>query len=205
MQPNDAELVARLQRRDPEAVGVLMEQYADRLYNYAYYHSGDHFQAEDIVSETFTRIIEKIDGYVVRDVPFKAWVFRIAHNLLVDHFRLITKQKTVSLEVVDIDNGPVATPSSDWGAADGSAMAEQYANREELHQAIATLPEDQRTVFILRFFEGVELEQVADSLEKSLAAIKSLQYRAVRNLRRTLDEMSDRDMVTPINNQSDLV
>jgi len=205
MQPNDAELVKRLQQRDPEAVGVLMEQYADRLYNYAYYHSGDHFQAEDIVSETFTRVIEKIDGYVLRDVPFKAWIFRIAHNLLVDHFRQRSKLKAVSLDSLDFDNGPIINPPSDWGAADGGSMAEQLADREELHQAIATLPEDQRTVFILRFIEGVALEQVADTLEKSLAAIKSLQYRAVRNLRRTLDEMSDIDLINPITSQSELV
>ncbi len=195
MELSDAELVARLQQRDGEAVGLLLQQYAHRLYNYAYYHSGDHHLAEDIVSETFTRIIEKVGGYVQREVPFKAWVFRIAHNLLVDHFRQRNRHKAVSLEAVDWDNSLIVNPPSDWGAADGGEMAEQLAEREELQQAIVALPEDQRAVFVLRFVEGFELEQVSTMLEKSVAAIKSLQYRAVRNLRQALDEANDTPMV----------
>lgn len=186
MNLSDAELVARLKRRESDAVDVLLELYANRLYSYAYYHSGDHHLAEDIVSETFTRVIEKVDGYVLQDVPFKAWIFRIAHNLLVDHFRRHKRYNSVSLEAVDWDSGPNVTPPSDWGAADGGELVDRLAEREEIQQAIALLPDDQRTVFILRFVEGFELEQVANMLGKSLMSIKSLQYRAVRNLRRVL-------------------
>src|SRR4051794_31906137 len=97
---NDIELVNRLKQRDPQAVSVLFNDYADRLYNYAYYHSGDHHLAEDIVSETMMRVIEKIPAYEWRDIPFKAWIFRIARNLLVDHFRRRDKQKETSLEKI---------------------------------------------------------------------------------------------------------
>ena len=174
---SDAELVARLQERNPQAAEQLVEQYADKLYNYVYYHSGDHHLAEDIVSETYIRIIEKIGSFVLRDVPFKAWVFRIAHNLLVDHLRKQKNQRHLSFDLITDE----AENSGDWGAADGGDLAEHIVTRLELHQVITSLPYDQRTVFILRFIEGLDLEQVAATLDKSLPSIKSLQFRAVRN------------------------
>lgn len=184
---SDAELVERLQKSDTEAVGVLLEQYANRLYNYAFYRCGDHHLAEDIVSETFARIIEKIDTYEQREVPFKAWVYRIAHNQLANHLRYRSRHRTDSLDAVNKAGERLLDPPDDWGVADGGLMASQIAEREELRQAILALPEDQKAVFILRFIEGLDLEEVTILLEKSLASIKSLQYRAVANLRRTLD------------------
>jgi RNA polymerase sigma-70 factor (ECF subfamily) len=193
MSLSDKELVASLQRGEAAAVDELLAQYADRLYSYIYYHSGDHHLAEDLVSETFTRVIEKVGSYVQREVPFRAWLFQIAHNLLADHFRKYKRRNTVSLDALDWDN---EKPPADWGAADGGSLAEQVADRLELQDAIKTLPEDQRTVFILRFVEGFELERVSEILGKSLMSVKSLQYRAVRNLRRILGEAGDRGVVT---------
>ncbi|NWJ45960.1 MAG: RNA polymerase sigma factor [Chloroflexi bacterium] len=186
---NDVELVAQLQRFEPEAVDVLMSRFADRLYNYAYYHSSDHHLAEDIVSETLTRIVEKIGDYQQREVPFKAWVFRIARNLLADHYRHRSRHPSVSLEAASDESSSLyETLSSDYGGADGGELATQVAQREDLRQALNLLPEDQRTVFILRFIEGNDLEQVVTILNKSIASIKSLQFRATRNLRQILDD-----------------
>jgi RNA polymerase sigma-70 factor (ECF subfamily) len=191
MQVGDAELVASLKKREADAVGIMLEQYSDRLYNYLYYHSGDHHLAEDIVSDTFMRVIEKIDSFELREVPFKAWLFRIAHNLLVDNFRRRNKFKQVSLQDVDWDTDPAVSGGSDWGAADGGDLAEQLGQREELTAAITRLPEEQRNIFILRFVEGFELEAVARMLDKSVSAVKSLQFRAVQNLRRHLSENAE--------------
>jgi len=191
MQVGDAELVASLKKREAGAVGIMLEQYSDRLYNYLYYHSGDHHLAEDIVSDTFMRVIEKIDSFELREVPFKAWLFRIAHNLLVDNFRRKNRFKQVSLQDVDWDTDPAVSGGSDWGAADGGDLAEQLGQREDLTTAIARLPEEQRHIFILRFIEGFELEAVARMLDKSVSAVKSLQFRAVQNLRRHLSENAE--------------
>jgi RNA polymerase sigma-70 factor (ECF subfamily) len=180
---NDLELVAGLKQRDQEAVGVFFNQYANRIYNYAYYHSGNHHLAEDIVSETMMRVIEKIPGYEWREIPFKAWVFRIARNLLVDYFRRRDKRNETSL-----DSAPDWDGAGDAGAADGGDLASQLSMRQDLQEAIARLPEEQRTVFLLRFVEDLELEQVANLLDRTLPAIKSLQYRAVQNLRKALGE-----------------
>jgi RNA polymerase sigma-70 factor, ECF subfamily len=188
---SDEELVYHLQQVNPEAVGVLLEQYTQRLYNYAFYRCGDHHLAEDIVSETFIRIIEKIGGYEQRGVPFRAWVFRIAHNTLANHLRHRYRHGTVSLDAVNEEGERIIDPPSDWGAADGGELGTQIAEREELQQAILTLPEDQKAVFVLRFIEGFELDQVASMLERSIASIKSLQYRAVTNLRRTLEQSKE--------------
>jgi RNA polymerase sigma-70 factor (ECF subfamily) len=188
---SDAELVKRLQKGDTEAVGVLLEQYANRLYNYAFYRCSDHYLAEDIVSETFARIVEKINSYEQREVPFKAWVFRIAHNRLANHLRYRSRHYSVSLDAVNEDGERLLDPPDDWGAADGGLMASHIAEREELRHAIMALSEDQKAVFVLRFIEGLNLEEVATSLEKSIASIKSLQYRAVVNLRRTLEQAKE--------------
>lgn len=187
----DAELVKRLQKGDSEAVGVLLEEYADRLYNYAFYRCGDHYLAEDIVSETFTRIIEKIGTYERREVPFKAWVFRIAHNQLANHLRYRSRHQAMSLDATNGEGERLVDPPDDWGAADGGLMASQLAEREELRHAILQLPEDQKTIFVLRFIEGLDLEEVTTLLDKSLASVKSLQYRAVMNLRRSLEQAQE--------------
>jgi RNA polymerase sigma-70 factor, ECF subfamily len=180
---DDQRLVEGLKARNPEAVQVLFESYADRLFNYAYYHSGHRTQAEDIVSETLYKVLESIPTYQWRNIPFKAWIFRIARNLLVDYFRLRDKRAEVSLDKAEEWDG-----LGDAGSADGGEIASQIALREDLRQAIARLPEEQRNVFVLRFVEGFDLEQVSGIIGRGVVAIKSLQYRAVRNLRMYLNE-----------------
>ena len=184
----DTDLVKRLQKGESEAVGLLLNEYADRLYNYAFYRCGDHYLAEDIVSETFTRIIEKIGTYEQREVPFKAWVFRIAHNQLANHLRYRSRHQALSLDATNAEGERLGDPPDDWGAADGGLMASQVAEREELRRAFLQLPDDQKAIFVLRFIEGLDPEEVTVLLEKSLPSVKSLQYRAVVNLRRALDQ-----------------
>jgi RNA polymerase sigma-70 factor, ECF subfamily len=166
----------------------LLQQYANRLYNYAFYRCGDHHLAEDIASETFARVIEKISAYEQREVPFRAWIYRIAHNQLANHLRYRKRHQAVSLDALNSAGERLVDPPDDWGAADGGLMASQVVEREELRQAILNLSEDQKAVFVLRFIEGLDLEEVTILLEKSLASIKSLQYRAVTNLRRQLEK-----------------
>lgn len=180
---DDQRLVSGLQARDPEAVRVLFELYADRLFNYVYYHSGHRTQAEDIVSETLYKALENIPNYQWRNIPFKAWIFRIARNLLIDYFRQRDKAQEVSLDKVENWDG-----NGDAGAADGGDIAAQISLREDLRQAIARLPEEQRNIFVLRFIEGFDLEQVSAITGRGIVSIKSLQYRAVRNLRIYLTE-----------------
>jgi RNA polymerase sigma-70 factor, ECF subfamily len=167
----------------------LLQQYANRLYNYAFYRCGDHHLAEDIASETFARVIENISAYEQREVPFRAWIYRIAHNQLANHLRYRKRHQAVSLDALNSAGERLIDPPDDWGAADGGLMASQVVEREELRQAILKLSEDQKAVFVLRFIEGLDLEEVTILLEKSLASIKSLQYRAVANLRRQLEQL----------------
>ena len=185
---DDLTLVNGLKEGNTEAIRVLLQQYSNRLYNYAFYRCGDHHLAEDIVSDTLIRILEKISNYEQGEVPFRAWVFRITHNLLVNHLRYRTRHAALSLDAVNADGIRVIDPPDDYGAADGGRMSSQLVEREELRQAILELPEEQKVVFVLRFVEGFDLEEVAGLLEKSLASIKSLQYRAVLNLRQKLDQ-----------------
>ncbi len=184
---SDAELVARLKNREGEAVGVLVKQYADRLYNYAYYRCNNHHTAEDVVSETFVRVIEKIHGYEQREIPFRAWVFRIAHNLLVNHFRQSKRHNLVSLDKLDWSMETAGGMAGNLDLADKKDLVSQISDRDALKQAIDALPEDQQAVFVMRFIEELELEQVALMMDRSVVSIKSLQYRAVKNLRKMLN------------------
>lgn len=183
---SDAELVASLKKGEIGSADLLFKLYAPSLYNYIYYHTGNHFLAEDLCSETITRVIEKIGSYTQREIPLRTWVFRIAQNMLVDHFRRGQRHPAMPFDRLDRENSPEVDHANDWSGTASGDMVEQLAQREELVRAIATLPEEQRTIFLLRFVEGFDLEEVGKLLGKSMASIKSLQYRAVKNLRREL-------------------
>lgn len=189
---NDDKLVNSLKRGDPSAADYLFESYAPRVYDYIYYHCGNHFLSEDITSETITRVIEKIDKYEQRNFQFKTWVFRIAQNLLIDQYRKGRHHLQVSLDTLDYENTPKVDRTSDWSGTGFLDISEQLAQRELLVKAIAKLPPDQKTIFLLRFVEGFDLEEVAKLLKKSMPSVKSLQHRALQYLRRELEENTRR-------------
>ncbi|MCL5962119.1 MAG: sigma-70 family RNA polymerase sigma factor [Chloroflexi bacterium] len=171
----DSELVAALKRRDQGAVIEAYRRYSNALYRYAYYQVGDAHQAEDIVSEVFLRMMDKIDSYSYQGVPFSAWLYRIAHNLSADYFRGLNRRNGVLVEMRHRTTAP-----------DPAMIAESRLTIEHLQQALESLTEEQRRVVILKFVEDMDNRQVAVILGKSEGSIKSLQHRALGALRRLL-------------------
>jgi RNA polymerase sigma-70 factor (ECF subfamily) len=177
--PEDAALVAGLHAGDPRAVEQMVAQYGPALYRFAYYQLQDAMLAEDLVAEVFARVIEKVGGYVQDSTPFQAWLFRIARNLVTDHYRSVKRRPQTSFEQW-LAAEPAAEPGGYDSAIDGLPM------REELLAGLRLLTEEQRQVIILHVLEGWEMPQVAQILGRSLPSVKSLYYRGMDSLRRVL-------------------
>lgn len=174
---NDAELVARLKANDDEAYREVVARYGDPLYGYIYSLTGDHHLSEDVISETYLRMVEKIDSYNFYGAPFKAWLYRIAHNLAINAL----KRARRAARTAELDP---ATPLSD----DPAATIEERLEAEELRAALAGLTEEQQQVVLLRFVVGQSTSEVAQVLEKSENAVKQMQFRALRSLGRLLEQ-----------------
>ena len=181
---DDTILVAGLQRGETRAVEYVVQQYAPALYRYAYYQLQDAMLAEDVVSEVMARMVGRVDKFVLESTPFQAWLFRIARNLIADHYRARKRRPQVSLETwLEVD------PSQEPGGLDTQIL--DLPDREELIAGLALLTEEQRQVILLHVVEGWELPQVAKLLDRSVPSVKSLYYRGVQSLRRVLTRSAD--------------
>jgi RNA polymerase sigma-70 factor (ECF subfamily) len=176
---NDATLVARLQRGDAQTVEYVVQKYAPALYRFAYYQLHDAMAAEDLVSEVMSRMVGRVHTFVLEEATFQAWLFRIARNLIADHYRLRKRRPEVSLEEW-LDAEPWAEPGND------DIHLETVLTGEQLQMGLATLTDEQRQVILLHVVEGWELPQVAHLLDRTVPSVKSLYYRGVSSLRRAL-------------------
>lgn len=170
---SDADLIARLKANDDEAYREVLARYGDALYAYVYRLTGDQQLSEEVVGDTYLRLVERIGEYVHTGAPLKAWLYRVAHNLALNALRRTGK---LSTELPEIE-APAADPAAEVVARMEAA---------ELHTAITRLTEDQQQVVLLRFVAGQSSAEVAQALEKSETAIRQLQLRALRTLGRLL-------------------
>lgn len=179
---HEQELVARA-RSDPDAFGQLYDLYVQPVYRYAYRRLGTHEDAEDVTAQTFYRALERMNGYEWRALPFGAWLFRIAHNLVVDRWR--TGTGPLSLDVMR-GAGPEGRPTRE--PADEAQLPPDAGllAREETDAswaAVAELPPLQRRAVTLRFGRDLSHAQVGVIIGRSEAATKQLIYRAMKTLR----------------------
>ncbi len=165
-------LVERLKRGDADAAASLYRLYADQIYRYVYYQTRDPDLAADLTSEVFLRMLEHIDRYNHRGVPFRAWLFKVAHNLVIDHFR--ERARFAAGEAFS-DNEPAAEPEL------------PDVDRHRLTEALNRLTGEQKQVVLLRFIEDLDIKEVAAILGKTEGAVKALQHRALAALRRLLE------------------
>lgn len=173
---DERELIRRAKEYDGSAFAEIYERYYQSIYNYVYYRVDDDVLAEDLTSEVFLKTLESIHSFTFRPgATFSSWLYRIASNLVIDHFRLLPRQPTVLLE--DSIVSDVEEPAE---ALDRQLTAEQ------LRQAVRHLSEDQQQVVVLKFVDGLKLREIAHVLGKSEGAVKSLQHRAVISLGRIL-------------------
>jgi len=168
-------LVRQAQDRDPEAFAQLYEAHFDKIYRYIAFKVGNETEAEDMTQQVFLKALQSISSFKWKGIPFSAWLFRIAHNQVVDYLRKKAKQATVP-----IDNLAVA-------ASDNPQQAvEQKLDIEQLALATEQLTEAQREVISLRFASELSTVQVAKVMGRSQGAVKALQHNAIVALRKAL-------------------
>jgi len=173
----EASLVARAKRGDEAAISQLYRQYAPRIYGYVASRVGDPTLADDLTSEVFLRALEGLPRFEYRGISLGAWLYRIAHDRLADHFRQHARRETLPLE-----NG-VLPPQN---GVEHEAEANLEAQR--LKKAIGQLTADQQQVILLRFNAGLKLKEAAYVMDRSIGAVKMLQLRALARLRQLVDQ-----------------
>lgn len=166
------------ERKSKEAaLADIYSEYYDKIARYIYVRMGNRAEAEDLAGEVFLKALKSLDSYQERGLPMPAWLFRIAHNLLVDYLRQTSRRGTVSL-----DDVPVVAES------DPQEMAETNIELVRVSEAMNQLTPAQRQVIELRFFGGLTSEETSSVLHKSSGAVREMQSAAIKRLRQLLIE-----------------
>jgi RNA polymerase sigma-70 factor (ECF subfamily) len=175
---SDAELVELARQGDKDAFGALYERYVEKIYNYIYYRTGSHHDAEDLTARVFFRAMSHIETYTERGVPFQAWLYRIAHNLVANWHRDRGRRK-----VIPLDEYISASLKSD--APD--KKAEEEEELAALRAAIRRLPEERQQLLVLKFVERLSNAEIGVIMDRTEGAVKSLYHRTLLALRDMLD------------------
>src|SRR5512138_1995434 len=175
---SENEYIERAAHGDAEAFSLLYERYVTRIYNYIYYRTGNPHEAEDLTSRVFHRALHHINHYDNRGVPFSAWLYRIAHNLVANWHRDNSRRKEVPLEDRVVMHGHQVHLEVELV---------QSQERESLLRVIRDLPEERQQLLILKFVEHLSNQEVAMIMGRSEGAIKSLYHRTLLSLRDELD------------------
>ncbi|MDH5695483.1 MAG: sigma-70 family RNA polymerase sigma factor [Dehalococcoidia bacterium] len=171
---DEESLVRRAKQHDQEAFAQLYEAHFDKIYRYVTIRIGNEMEAEDMTQQVFLKALQSISSFKWRGIPFSAWLFRLAHNQVVDYFRG-KKRAAMPLDesLASSDDNP-------------QLMAEQKLDIEQLLLATKRLTEAQREVISLRFAGELSIAQVAEVMGKSQGAVKALQHSAIVALRKAL-------------------
>jgi len=180
MEAESDEVLVERAKEDPAAFGVLYQRYVRKIYSYIYYRTGNRHDAEDLTARTFHRALANIDRYESRGVPFSAWLYRIAHNLVANWLRDRSRRKVISLDEL------ILTGQHSGSAPDH--QAEINEEREALLEAIKRLPPDRQQLLILKLMEGMSNAEIGQVMGRSVGAIKSLYYRTLIALREDLEK-----------------
>ena len=170
------ELVAAAKEHDEQAWSEIYSRHVEKIYSYIYFRVGDRSTAEDLAADVFVRAISGIHKYEYRGTPLLAWLYRIAHNVTADYRKSAAKratQETTEL-AAEIEY-----------SVDSISMLDE---RSDMMQALRSLTDDQQQVIVLRFYGGLSNAQVAQVVNKPETAVKALQARGLRALKRILSE-----------------
>jgi RNA polymerase sigma-70 factor, ECF subfamily len=182
--PNDDEVLTLASKGDRDAFGMLYERYVDRIFNYVYYRTGNVNDAEDLTARVFQRAMNHIVNYTDRGVPFSAWLYRIAHNLVANWHRDRSRRQEIPLS-----DAPLVAK----GEQPESNLVHTQ-QQESLLRLIRSLPAERQTLLILKFVEHLSNAEIGEIMGRSEGAVKSLYHRTLLALRDQVgaaDEYSD--------------
>ncbi len=177
----ESALVAKA-KKDAQAFGELYERYIDRIYAYVYSRVQNVQDAEDLTARIFYRALDRLDRYEDRGLPFGAWLFRIAHNLVANWHRDQSRRSFVPIDGLVFPSERRDEPE---------AAAERREGEDALWAAIERLPEERRRLLFHKFGDQLTNIEIGELMQKSEGAIKSLYFRTLAALRKDLGEQFD--------------
>lgn len=175
----EGNLVRRAQKGEPEAFEELYEAHFNKIYRYIMLRVRNQEEAEDLTQQVFLKSWESIGSYKWKGVPFSSWLFRIAHNQVVDHQRKMNKERSLPLEEAETKSGD-----------DPVKQTEQKMKLEQLAKACEQLTDAQQEVISLRFAGGLSVAETAKAVNRSEGAVKVMQHDALVKLRKILPTIS---------------
>jgi len=179
---DEKEVLARAVQGDSDAFGELYKRYVGRIYNYIYYRTGDPFDAEDLTARVFMRAMHHIRSYRDRGLPFSAWLYRIAHNLVANWYRDNSRRQEISLEKIALSHFSADYPEN---------VLVQTQEREILLAVIRCLPPERQQLLIMKFVERFSNAEIGQIMGRTEGAIKSLYRRTLLALRDEVDELGE--------------
>lgn len=169
-------LINRAREMDADAWDTIYTTHHEAIFRYCFHRVGERTVAEDVAADVFLEAVRGIARYQYRGVAFRAWLYRIAHNVVVDHLR----KRGSAVPSVTVDD-------SDSGPATDDDFASLVLDQTTIRNALVELTDEQQQVIVLRFFEGLPLADVAQAMGKRTGAIKALQHRAIGRLRSIME------------------
>jgi RNA polymerase sigma-70 factor (ECF subfamily) len=176
----EKEILARASQGDREAFGALYEQYVVRIFNYVYYRTGNVHDAEDLTARVFYRALNHVQSYTDRGVPFSAWLYRIAHNLIANWHRDRSRHQEIP-----IDDAPTLR----YKGEPPEVALIQGQEQDALLKQIRHLPPERQHLLILKFVEHMSNTEIGETMNRSEGAVKSLYHRTLLALRNELEEI----------------
>jgi RNA polymerase sigma-70 factor (ECF subfamily) len=171
----DERLLIEAAQRDPARFAELYENHFERVYAYVVRRVGDRAETEDITAEVFHHALANLQRFEWRGIPFAAWLFRIAANLISDRWQRKGRELLAD------------EPEQIEAAQATGVEFEEVERKATLFRLVGTLPEEQRRVVVLRFVEEKSIKEVAREIRKTEGAVKQLQFRAISSLRARLE------------------
>jgi RNA polymerase sigma-70 factor (ECF subfamily) len=171
----DERLLIEAAQKDPARFAELYENNFERVYAYVMRRVGERAETEDLTSEVFHHALANLRGFEWRGIPFAAWLFRIAANLISDRWQRKRREQEIDEPEV-IESAPAS-----------NAEFEEVERRATLFRLVDTLPAEQRRVVVLRFVEQKSIKEVAREISKTEGAVKQLQFRALSSLRARME------------------
>ncbi len=166
---------------EPEAFGKLYEKYVSNIYNYVYYRTGDNVEAEDLTARVFFQALTHIKGYTNRGLPFSAWLYRIAHNIVANWYRDKSHHRNISLDLVEMQ------------LEDESDTTGDIDEKNDVRRLIGELPPDRQHLIVLKYVEGLSNAEIGKIMGRSEGAVKALLFRTLRSLREEIDAERDKE------------
>lgn len=170
-------------KTDPAAFGELYKRYVERIYNYIYYRTGSAKDAEDLTGRVFFKAMSHIKGYKHMGLPFSAWLYRIAHNLVANYHRDRSRKKEISLDSVPGRTLPRMDPLPETRVVQSQEV-------EDLLTMIRDLATNRQELLILKFVDQLSNKEIGQIMRKSEGAIKSLYHRTLIELRQKMNSGS---------------